>query len=91
MNSRLTIDKAGRIVIPKPLREELHLEPGDALEMESAGEQITLRPVRGTGSLAKELGVWVFHSGQPLPASATDEMLEQIRKERDLANLGQGE
>jgi AbrB family looped-hinge helix DNA binding protein len=45
VNIRLTIDKAGRVVIPKPLREELHLEAGDALEMESAGEQITLRPV----------------------------------------------
>lgn len=49
MNTRSIIDKAGRVVIPKPLREELHLEPGDSLEMESAGEQITLRPVRGTG------------------------------------------
>jgi hypothetical protein len=26
----LIIDKSGRVVIPKPLREELHLEPGDA-------------------------------------------------------------
>jgi bifunctional DNA-binding transcriptional regulator/antitoxin component of YhaV-PrlF toxin-antitoxin module len=24
MNTRLIIDKAGRVVIPKPLREELH-------------------------------------------------------------------
>ncbi len=91
MNTRITIDKAGRIVIPKPLREELRLEPGDALEMESAGEQIMLRPVRGTSPLTKEHGVWVFRTGQPLPASATDDMLEQIRKERDLANLGNGE
>jgi AbrB family looped-hinge helix DNA binding protein len=91
MNARLNIDKAGRVVIPKPLREELHLEPGDSLEMESAGEQITLRPLRGTGPLSKEHGVWVFRSGQPLPASATDEMLEQLRKERDMANLGKGE
>jgi len=91
MSTRLTIDSAGRVVIPKPVREELHLEPGDALEMESAGEQITLRPVRGGGPLTKEHGVWVFHSGKPLPASATDEMLQQIRKERDLANLGNGE
>jgi len=91
MNTRLTLDKAGRIVIPKPLREQLHLEPGDALEMESAGEQITLRPVRGAEPLAKEHGVWVFHTGKPLPASATDEMLRQIREERDLANLGKAE
>ena len=91
MNARLSIDKAGRVVIPKPLREELRLEPGDSLEMESAGEQITLRPARGTGPLSKEHGVWVFHSGQPLPASATDEMLKQLREERDMANLGKGE
>ena len=91
MNIRLTIDKAGRIVIPKPLREELHLEAGDTLEMESAGEQISLRPVRGTGPLTKEHGVWVIHTGQPLSASVTDEVLRQIRKERDLANLGKDE
>lgn len=90
MNTRLIIDKAGRIVIPKPLRDELRLERGDALEMDSAGDQITLRPVRGTGPLTKEHGVWVFHTGQPLPASATDEMLQQIREERELANLGKG-
>ncbi len=91
LNTRLTIDKAGRIVIPKPLRAELHLEPGDALEIESTGEQITLRPVRGTGPLTKEHGVWVFQTGQPLAACATDEMLQQIRQERDSANLGNGE
>ena len=90
MNTHLIIDKAGRVVIPRPLRKELHLEPGDALEIESAGERITLRPVRGTGPLTKEHGVWVFHTGQALPASATDEMLQRIREERDLANLGTG-
>jgi AbrB family looped-hinge helix DNA binding protein len=91
MNIRLIMDKAGRVVIPKPLREELHLEPGDALEMESAGEEITLRPVRGTGPLTKEHGVWVLHTGQHLPATATDQMLRQIREQRDLANLGKAE
>ena len=91
MNSRLIIDRAGRVVIPKPLRDELHLQPGDTLEMESTGEQITLRPVRGTGPLTKEHGVWVFHTGQPLPPCATDEVLQQIREERDLTNQGNGE
>ncbi len=88
MHTRLTLDIDGRIIIPKPLREELRLEPGDSLEMESAGEQITLRPVRAAGSLTKEHGVWVLRTGEPLPSSSTDEMLQQIRKERDLANLG---
>jgi AbrB family looped-hinge helix DNA binding protein len=88
MATQLTIDKAGRVVIPKSVREELRLEPGDSLEMEKIGEEITLRPVRGTGPLTKEHGVWVFRSGQPLPASATDEMLQQLREERDSAHLG---
>lgn len=90
MNTRLVMDKAGRVVIPKPLREELHLEPGDALELESGGEQITLRPARGVGPLQNEHGIWVLHTGEPLPASTTDDLLSQIREERDLANLGDG-
>jgi AbrB family looped-hinge helix DNA binding protein len=86
----MTIDKAGRVVIPKPLREELHLEPGDALDLETVGEHITLRPVRGTSPLIKEHGVWVYRVGHPLRAAATDEMLQQIRTERDMSNLGSG-
>jgi AbrB family looped-hinge helix DNA binding protein len=90
MNVRLVIDKAGRIVIPKPVREQLHLDAGDALEIENAGEHITLRPVRGTGPLQNEHGIWVLHTGEPLPASITDDLLRQIRHERDLANLSDG-
>jgi len=76
MNAHLVLDKAGRVVIPKPVREELHLEPGDALQMDTTGEHITLRPVRGTGPLAKEHGVWVFRTGRPLSASATEDLLQ---------------
>ena len=91
MNARLTIDKAGRVVIPKSLREAMNLEAGDALEMECSGEQITLRPLRGTGPLVREQGVWVFRTGEPLAATATDEMIERVRRERDLGNLDPAE
>jgi AbrB family looped-hinge helix DNA binding protein len=54
MTAQVTIDSAGRVVLPKPLRKELDIGPGDLLELESVGERITLRPVRGGAPLAKE-------------------------------------
>ena len=88
MTTQITIDSAGRVVIPKPLREALDLAPGDTLDLETAGESITLRPVRSASPLTKEKGVWVFRAGQPLDLLETESVLDQIRAERDLHNLG---
>jgi AbrB family looped-hinge helix DNA binding protein len=88
MTTKLTLDNAGRIMIPKALREELNLEPGDSLDLESQGERIVLRPVRGTMPLRKEDGIWVFRTGEPLLASVTDRVLEDVRDERDRKNMG---
>jgi AbrB family looped-hinge helix DNA binding protein len=81
------MDKAGRIVIPKALRRELGLGAGDTLELDSVGEQITLRPVRDTSPLKKEHGVWVLYSGEPLSQSTADDVVRLIREERDTANF----
>jgi AbrB family looped-hinge helix DNA binding protein len=91
MNTTTTVDSAGRILLPESLREELRLGPGDTLEVEAAGEQITLRPLRGNAQVTKEKGVWVFRGGAPLPASVTDEILDRIREERDQRHSGIGE
>jgi len=88
MNTTVTLDKAGRVVIPKTLRDELHLEPGDSLELESEGECVTLRPIRSASPLRKERGVWVFHSGKKLAADVTDRALRDIREQRDRENRG---
>ena len=88
MTTRLTIDSAGRVVIPKPMRDQLDLAPGDTLEMESTGGTITLKPARATVPLAKEKGVWVFRTGHPLPSGVANDLLEQIRIDRDRQNLG---
>jgi AbrB family looped-hinge helix DNA binding protein len=88
MIAKITVDKVGRIVLPKQVRKQLQLAPGDELEMESLDDQITLRPSRGTAQLRKKRGVWVFHCGEPLLASTVEGTIEQVRRERDEGNLG---
>jgi AbrB family looped-hinge helix DNA binding protein len=80
MTAKLTVDKAGRIVLPKPLRDRLQLSPGDTLHLETEGERITLRPVRQNVMLKKELGVWVYQ-GESADTSLTD-LLDRERESR---------
>jgi AbrB family looped-hinge helix DNA binding protein len=88
MNTTVTLDKAGRVVIPKALRDEWRLEAGDTLELESEGERVTLRPVRGGSTMRKEHGVWVFRGGKKIAAATTDRVLQDLRDERDRNNRG---
>ena len=89
MNTTITIDKAGRVVIPKEVRDELRLEPGDTLALESEGERVTLRPVHGGSPLQKEHGVWVFRGGTPLSLDEANQILRETREERDRRNTGE--
>jgi AbrB family looped-hinge helix DNA binding protein len=88
VNTNLTIDKAGRIVLPKPVRDRLQIAPGDQLKLESDDDRIVLRPARGAAQLRKKRGVWVYRSDEPLSASTVQETLDRIRRERDQENLG---
>ena len=47
METTVTVDKAGRMVLPKEVRDELQLAPGDTLDLASDGGLVTLRPPRG--------------------------------------------
>jgi AbrB family looped-hinge helix DNA binding protein len=80
MTTKLTLDRAGRVLIPKQLRQELHLGPGDTLQMQSEGEEITLRPDRAKALLKKEQGVWVYQ-GEPIRASLPD-VIDRERAKR---------
>jgi AbrB family looped-hinge helix DNA binding protein len=41
---RTTIDSAGRVVIPKPMRSALRLRGGEEVELSLMGERIELTP-----------------------------------------------
>lgn len=90
MNTTVTMDKAGRVVLPKELRDELRLEPDDRLELESDGQRVTLRPIHSSTPLRKENGVWVLRTGRALTASATDKAIRSSREKRDAQNSGIG-
>ena len=42
MNATLTLDKAGRVVIPKSIREKMHLREGSRLQLKLVGDRLEL-------------------------------------------------
>jgi len=81
--TKLTLDRAGRVVLPKPVRDRLQLAAGDTLHLETDGERITLRPVRQNVMLKKELGVWVYQ-GEATESPVVD-LIDRDRENRNRA------
>jgi AbrB family looped-hinge helix DNA binding protein len=79
MNGKISIDHAGRVVIPKRAREALGIGPGDTLDMTFDSDGLTLRPERHTIALQKERGVWVFRSGVTLNQEEANAALDRLR------------
>ncbi len=77
----LKIDKAGRIVLPKPLRQRLGLKPGTALEAVEKPEGVLLKRVEQRPSMIKVDGLWV-HQGRAEPGANWERILEDVREER---------
>jgi AbrB family looped-hinge helix DNA binding protein len=88
MTTTLTIDGAGRLVLPKPVRDELQLAAGDSLELESSEDEIVLRPVRGAATMRKKQGVWVMRTGKPLSPEVVNQTIRKIRNERGRVDAG---
>ncbi len=88
MISKLTLDKAGRVVIPKPVRDELQLAPGDTFELESVGENLVLRPVSQRSTMIKKDGAWLIKTGKSLSVEDVNDVIRSVRDDRDLGNFG---
>ncbi len=79
---KLTLDRMGRIVVPKPLRERLALKPGDSLEVALEPDGLRLRPVALTPVLEKQDGILVCTSEVPLAAWDLGRFMEEERSRR---------
>ena len=56
-------DRAGRIVVPKSLRERFNLAAGTELEIEASGECLQIRKVGAEPALVRRKGILVHHGG----------------------------
>ena len=80
-----SLDRFGRIVIPKKIREDFNLKAGTPIRIEEGEKAIILIPVHGEPNLQVKDGVLVF-SGSPLEdfgnalAKHRDERIKSIRK-----------
>ena len=77
----LRMDKSGRIIFPKRLRERLGLEPDAELEAVEQPGGVLLRPVEQQPSMAQVDGLWV-HGGEAEPGANWERVLDGAREER---------
>ncbi len=76
----ITIDRAGRLVIPKTIRDEMNLIPGSELEIETDGNEIRLRVAGTAPRLIRKEGVLVFDGGG---SGSNIDIADFINKERE--------
>jgi AbrB family looped-hinge helix DNA binding protein len=86
----VSIDKAGRIVLPKSVREELAINPGDLLKVSTQGNQVTLRPEREKAGFIKRGSALIFSTGGA--DVLENDIVEEIRNsEHGSSNLNVAE
>ena len=74
---KTTLDRFGRVVVPKDIRAKLGLKPGAEIEIDEHGNEIVLKPVEHETPLKLEEGVLVF------TGTATGDLMEAIRTHRE--------
>lgn len=71
---RTTIDSAGRIVIPKAIREQAGLVPGVALRVELDGTGVHIEAETGSGLVSRGRFLVVPATGEPIDVDMVDRL-----------------
>lgn len=79
---RITMDRAGRLVVPKPLREELRLEAGATLEVRAREGRLELEPVAVPMRLVRRGKGLVATTDEPLPRITADDVRAVLESQR---------
>ncbi len=79
---RSAIDSAGRVVIPKPLRDRLGLARGEAVEIRERDGRIEIEPAPTPMSLVERTGGPVAVPESQLPPLTDEEVRATIERTR---------
>ncbi len=61
----ITIDRAGRIVVPKAFRDRFGFHPGTELEIEAVADGLRLRARDSAPAFIEKEGILVHHAAGP--------------------------
>lgn len=79
---KVTIDAAGRLVIPKQVRARLGLEAGSALELDEVGDHVELRPAGREVRIEELDGRPVARTDDGVPPLTTDDVRRLVDLQR---------
>ena len=71
---KVSIDGAGRLVVPKPVRDELGLEAGTTLEVRVREGKLELEPAATPMRLVRRGAGYVATTDEPLPLIDADDV-----------------
>jgi len=87
MSIAVSIDKAGRVVIPKTLRDRMRFSPGSTLQAEVVGDKLELALAPTELTVVKRGARRVVAGGEPFDAGlavseAREDYLERLQPKR---------